>query len=900
MVNPTDQAISTSGILRAVLGPTNTGKTHYAIKEMLNYSSGVIGFPLRLLARENYDRLVKEKGSSAVALVTGEEKIIPARARYFVCTVESMPVDKSFDFLAIDEIQLCADPERGHVFTDRLLRARGNKITLFLGADHISHLLDSLIPGLQKQTRPRLSELTYTGFKKLTRLPKRSAVVAFSIDDIYRVAEMVRRHKGGAALVLGALSPRARNAQVELYQNGEVDYLVATDAIGMGLNMDIHHVAFAGRRKYDGYKPRNLTAAEIGQIAGRAGRYKRDGTFGTTLDLPEIPMDMIQHIESHEFEATRFIYWRNSNLNFSSPKALLKSLNANSSNPFLQKGRDGDDMLALQALIKRDDVITLAKNKTYLRLLWEICQVPDFRKTLDISHQEFLASIFLKLCEDKLSDDFILKHLSRLDNTNGGVDALMTRISHVRTWSYIANRSNWLENPKYWRDKAREIEDRLSDTLHQSLTRRFIDKRSSVLMRHIGDNGREMSGRLGNNGEVIVEGHLIGYFQGFNFQIADEQAGDQKSLFKSAGRKILKPEIRKKIIAMSEEKGRFTLDETGIVYWQEDKSNPLKGHRIARLGKGHNVLEPQIILDKSDLVEELEKSEIEKNLSKWTKAHINEKLANLRDFDDESAFSGAAAGIAFQLKEALGIIPRSRIRDLIDLLDDNGRKTLRDREIRLGPEHIYVRPLLKPAAIALKALLWNLYHEQSLPAQLSIQGAASFPDDKMNVSDEYALMLGYPHIGSRYIRVDMLDRLVCAIYDSSDKGVFHARHQMAEWLGCGIEDLYKVLEDLGHRKTEESQEGEEKSKPSQNESGTKNKEEKETKQVAKPELAKFKLKQFVKSQNTGKKHNKKRGKNKKEGKKGTSKAHSGKQHEALSHSPFAVLKDVKNNLKKGS
>ena len=451
-MNVSNQAVKAEGRVTAVLGPTNTGKTYHAIDEMLSYKTGCIGFPLRLLARENYDKVAAKIGKTHVALVTGEEKIIPPNARYFFCTVESMPVEQSFEFLAVDEIQLCADPDRGHIYTDRLLRARGTEATMFMGSDTIRTILTGLVPYIEIVTRPRLSVLEYTGFRKLTRLNKRTAVVAFSVDDVYAIADLIRRQRGGTAVVLGALSPRTRNAQVEMYQAGEVDFMVATDAIGMGLNMDIDHVALASTRKYDGEKARPLTTAELAQIAGRAGRYKKDGTFGVTGNVKGLDPDIVDAIEKHEFDSLQNVYWRNSELDYGSPMALFRSLERGSSKTVLQRGRPSDDYLTLANMLQRDEVMAQATGKEGTHLLWDVCQIPDFRKTLTETHPELVAEIFLHLRESgAIPEDWMEGHIQKLDSTEGEVDALMTRIAHVRTWTYVTHRADWVVDPGHWR-----------------------------------------------------------------------------------------------------------------------------------------------------------------------------------------------------------------------------------------------------------------------------------------------------------------------------------------------------------------------------------------------------------------------------------------------------------------
>src|SRR6266513_194638 len=497
--------------LVAVLGPTNTGKTHLAIERMLDHQSGMIGFPLRLLAREVYDRVVKLRGARAVALITGEEKILPPNPAYFVCTVESMPLDRPVEFLAVDEIQLCADPERGHVFTARLLHARGLRETMFLGSDTIRPLMRRLVPEAEYVNRPRFSTLSYTGYKKVTRLPPRSAVVAFSMADVFSLAELVRRQRGGTAVVMGALSPRARNAQVGMFQAGEVDYLVATDAIGMGLNMDLDHVAFARLGKFDGRGPRRLSAAEIGQIAGRAGRHMADGSFGTTADEGQLDPAIVAAVEEHRFEPLTHVSWRNTRLRFDTVGALLRALDERPPSPGLVQVRDADDHRALQLLSRNTDVMALASNPGAVRLLWEVCQIPDFRKVMSDSHARFLAQCFLHVAgpHERLPAQWVGGQMAQLDRLDGDIDTLMARIAHIRTWTYITHRGDWVADSTAWQERARGIEDRLSDALHERITQRFVDRRSAFLVRQLAFDG-ELPAEVSEAGEARVAGAYVG------------------------------------------------------------------------------------------------------------------------------------------------------------------------------------------------------------------------------------------------------------------------------------------------------------------------------------------------------------------------------------------------------
>jgi superfamily II DNA/RNA helicase/ribosomal 50S subunit-recycling heat shock protein len=565
--------------LTAVLGPTNTGKTHLAVERMLGHASGMIGLPLRLLAREIYDRIVKLRGKASVALITGEEKIVPPRAAYFVCTVEAMPLGREVEFVAVDEIQLCADPERGHIFTHRLLHARGKYETMLLGAGTMAPLVRRLLPDAEIVTRERFSNLTYSGSKKLTRLPRRSAVVAFSTDAVYAIAELIRRQRGGAAVVMGSLSPRTRNAQVALYQSGEVDFLVATDAIGMGLNMDVDHVAFAGLRKFDGKRTRWLHPQEVGQIAGRAGRYTRDGTFGVTGDCEEMDEDLVESVVNHQFEPVMGAEWRNARLDFGSLQGLLRSLAEPPQRGGLSLSEEALDERTLRKLAQQEDVVARCKaDRSALIRLWDVCQTPDFRKTTDDDHQRMVRTLFddLTTGRKRLPEDWIAGQFKALDRTDGEIDSLAARLSGVRTLSYIANRGDWLHNPVHWQGTTRQLEDRLSDTLHEKLMARFIDRRTSVLMRQLGDRETMLAG-VGADGAVTVEGHVVGRLTGVTFvQEKGASALEEKALRNTAQRAVT-PEIARRLGKLaSEPDSAFALTPDGAVLWNGEAAGAVR------------------------------------------------------------------------------------------------------------------------------------------------------------------------------------------------------------------------------------------------------------------------------------------------------------------------------------
>ncbi|MGQ9364823.1 helicase-related protein [Azospirillum sp. ST 5-10] len=784
-----------AGRVTAVLGPTNTGKTYLAIERMLGHRTGMIGFPLRLLARENYDRIVAAKGRNAVALVTGEEKILPPHPSYWVCTVESMPLDRAVEFLAVDEIQLCADPERGHIFTDRLLHARGLVETMFLGSDTIQPLIRRLVPRVEFVSRPRFSQLTYAGHRKLTRLPPRSAVVAFSATDVYAMAELLRRQRGGTAVVLGALSPRTRNAQVGLYQAGEVDYLVATDAIGMGLNMDVDHVAFARMVKFDGFQPRRLRPTEVAQIAGRAGRHMRDGTFGTTDEVGELEPELVERVENHSFETLKSLMWRNAALRFETPGFLLKSLEERAPLPELIRARDADDHLALQALVRDPEVMDLAKGKPAVQLLWEVCQVPDFRKVLSDAHTRLLGQIYryLRAPAGRLDEDWVARQVARLDRTEGDIDALVARIAHVRTWTYVANRPAWLKDPVHWQERTRAIEDKLSDALHERLTQRFIDRRSATLVRTLKD-GRALVGGVRADGEVVVEGHPVGQLAGFRFVPDAPDRSDEARALLSAARRALADELARRVRAFEQEPDdAFALGADGTLLW--------RGLAVARLAAGPSVLAPMVVPHGDTLLDQPQRDRLRVRLEAWLKGLVARRLKPLLALGKAEELAGAARGLAFQLEEGLGVLPRAAVAGLIDGLGRDERRALARRGVRLGVTRLFVPALMKPAAVELRALLWAVHAGLPLPAPAPPPGRVSVVAQPAEGGTSWPAgfweAIGYPLAGPRAVRVDMLDRLEVELVKARD-GVLPAEAVLAQIIGTGAEELAEVLAALGY------------------------------------------------------------------------------------------------------
>ncbi|MEM7169974.1 MAG: helicase-related protein [Pseudomonadota bacterium] len=710
-----------SRTVTAVLGPTNTGKTHLAIERMLGHGDGMIGFPLRLLARENYDRIVKIKGASRVALVTGEEKIVPPRAKYFCCTVESMPLDRPVEFLAVDEIQLCADPERGHMFTDRLLHARGTCETMFLGAETVKTVLKRLVPEAKFLSRPRFSKLTWAGPQSIHRLPPRSAIVAFSAAEVYGTAELIRRRRGGTAVVLGALSPRTRNAQVALFESGDVDYLVATDAIGMGLNLDLDHVCFARVGKFDGRGPRRLTPAELAQIAGRAGRHMSHGTFGTTREIGGLDEDTIEAIESHRFDPERWLYWRNRSLDFNSPERLLRSLEKSPPAPELLRVRDGEDHQALAALVKDSEILELTRNRQAVELLWEVCQIPDYRKILSDEHLRLLSKTyaFLRQHDGRLPEDWVSRQMGRLDVPSGDIDQLSTRIAHIRTWTYITHRGDWLRDPLAWQEKARAIEDRLSDALHEKLTQRFVDRRASLLVRRMRD-GQDLVGAVRRSGEVLVEGEYVGRLEGFRFTLDGEADPATSRPLMAAARQALAQEFPRRVAQLEAAPNSSFALAGDILTWN--------GEALASLRAGPSPFTPQCEVTTSGFLDGALITRVRRRLDAWLADAVKARLAPLFALQTAN-FGSAGRGLAYQLLEGWGLLPRTQVSSLLSQLDKADRATLKKLGVRIGRLVVFLPSLQKKDRPQLLARLWALYHGQALPFVPDAQTKALYAEE---------------------------------------------------------------------------------------------------------------------------------------------------------------------------
>ena len=775
----------------AVLGPTNTGKTYLAIDRMLGHRSGMIGFPLRLLARENYDRIAKLRGSRSVALITGEEKILPPNPAYFVCTAESMPLDRQVDFLAVDEVQLCADPERGHIFTARLLHARGLAETMFLGADTIKPLMRRLIRDVEYVSRPRFSILSYTGHKKVTRLPPRSAVVAFTVGDVFSLAEFIRRQRGGAAVVLGALSPRARNAQVGMFQAGEVDYLVATDAIGMGLNMEVDHVAFARIGKFDGRGLRRLNAAEIAQIAGRAGRHMNDGTFGTTAEQGPLDPEIIGAVEAHRFDPLTRLNWRNTRLRFESIGALLKSLDERPSIPGLVLAPEADDHRALQALARNQEVVELAVHPGAVRLLWEVCQIPDFRKALTDSHTRLLGHCFRHLAssEQRLPTGWIAGQMGNLDRVDGDIDTLMGRIAHIRTWTYITHRGDWVDNATEWQERARGIEDRLSDALHDRITQRFVDRRSALLIRQLSSEGEPLAS-VSDAGEVFVEGTYVGRLDGLHF-VPDAADGTEARMLVAAASRVLRQEVAARIRQLTADADEaFSIDPSGVLRWH--------GSSLARLVAGNQMLTPQVDLLISDFVEGEARERIRQRLRAFLHAEIKHQLAPL--FAAQGLPLGSVGrGLVFQLVGELGCVPRVDVRHQLKALETPDRIALSRLGLRFGTESVYFEPMQRIDIVRFRALLWSVQHGRPVPPLLSKRRLTNVIEVDLELPASFYAAIGLRVLNGLALRPDRLERLAAAARRRARFSAFSADDELAAISGVERPALRRLLTALGYR-----------------------------------------------------------------------------------------------------
>lgn len=810
MKNISNKETETKSHVKAVLGPTNTGKTHLAVERMLGHASGMIGLPLRLLAREIYDRVVGKQGTTHVALITGEEKIVPKNARYFICTVESMPVERTVDFLAIDEVQLAADFDRGHVFTDRLLRSRGCHETMLLGSETIRPLIQRLIPDVEFITRPRFSELIYVEPKKLSRLPRRSALITFSTNNVYAYAEMLRRAKGGVAVVMGALSPRTRNAQVELYQNGEVDHIVATDAIGMGLNMDIDHVCFADTSKFDGRTMRDLMPPELAQIAGRAGRYMNNGTFGCLTEGADyqsgLSPEMVYAVENHQFAPLTVLQWRNAYIDFSRADAVIRSLAHAPERPGLTRTMDKLDLDTFRKLSEMSDIKELLGGPAAVKMLWEVCQIPDFRQVSDDEHAKLCASIYRQISADygRIKEDWFANQIKPFKRIQGDIDALSARIAYVRTLTYISNRSGWCENQKYWQSQTRDVEDRLSDALHERLTKRFVNRRTSVLMRELRQKGKLMA-NIETDGGVYVEDHFIGTIEGFQFKEDEGAFGEDSKILRNAADKVLKEEIKNR----AEEFNQAEDGEISLIFGDPLTRSTInwRGIPVGRIMKGASILTPKAVVQPTPVLQGDALNIVQAKLDRWLEAHIADVLAPLfalqeaangaKDEEGNERIGGIARGIAFQMVEKLGTIPRRIIAKDFKEVDSTGRFQIKKLGVWLGATSLYIPVLLKPAPAQLRLLLWALFNDQERLPEIPPAGICTIKVDK-KASRVFYEVTGYRVVGENAVRLDMLERLANAAREVSMKGPFPMDPDLMSLVGTSGADFIEIMKYLGY------------------------------------------------------------------------------------------------------
>ena len=779
----------------AVLGPTNTGKTHYAIERMLAHRTGVIGLPLRLLAREVYDRIVAQRGPSVVALVTGEERIVPDRTQYWVCTVEAMPLEIGADFVAIDEIQMCADPERGHVFTDRLLRARGLHETLFMGAETMRQAIANLVPGVTFLKRERFSALSYTGSKKISRMPPRAAIVGFSVENVYAIAELIRRQKGGCAVVMGALSPRTRNAQVALYQNGDVDYLVATDAIGMGLNLDIKHVAFSATAKFDGRRMRQLYPQELAQIAGRAGRHTENGSFGVTGEARPFDEETISAIEEHKFTPVRKLHWRNAELDFGTAERLIRSLEAPTSNDWLTRARDADDVLALKALSEMPDVRDRLTGPKRVQLLWDVCRIPDFRGISATEHVTLLARMFdflvgRGLGGGRVPSDWLAKAIARIDRTDGDIDALSKRLSYIRTWTYVAQRKGWVDDETHWREETRAVEDRLSDALHDRLTQRFVDRRTSVLLRRLKQK-ENLVAEVNDKGEVMVEGEFVGRLEGFRFRQDASGSPDEAKVMRQAAVQALRPEFSlraDRFYNAPDTEMEFT--EQGGLMWGTTA--------VGKLVKGADALRPAVEAFVDEEAGEEVAEKVRRRLQHFIDRKVTALFEPLAALNKDEALQGLARGFAFRLVEAMGVLPREAVATEVKDLDQEARGALRKHGVRFGQFTIFLPALLKPAPTRLRLVLWSLWNGLAEFPESPPPGLVTIPN-VADVPKQHYTLAGYHPAGQRAVRIDMLERLADLLRQKDSRAGFEASPDMLSITGLTLEQFVDLMGGLGYK-----------------------------------------------------------------------------------------------------
>ena len=774
----------------ALLGPTNTGKTYIAIEKMLEHNTGIFGLPLRLLAREVYDKCVQKVGIEKVALITGEEKIIPGSAKYFICTVESMPKDKEVEFVAIDEIQMCADRERGHIFTERMLEARGSNLTMFLGSQVMEDMINNLVKNVEFEKKERFSKLSYSGIKKISKLDRKVAIIAFSIEEVYAIAELVRRQKGGAAVIMGSLSPKTRNSQVGLYQSGDVDYLIATDAIGMGLNMDINEIYFSNLKKFDGKKTRRLNLIEMSQIAGRAGRFKNDGGFGTTGDSETLNSDEIEKIEKHHLPNTKTIFWRNSNLDFSSPEKLISSLEQKPNNKNLLRTNDSLDESVLRFFLKKgSNNIIYLKN---LELLWECCQIPDFEKKAYGQHINIIDKVFqfLSTRKRRIPSSFMKEQIKGLERDHGNVDLLSHRLSNVRTWSYVANKKNWVDNSDYWVQLTKSIEDKLSDKLHDELTKSFIDKKISILSRSLKQD-LILNTEINEKNKIYIDGQLIGELKGLKFliEITSKTLDTDVKSIKKAARKGVEKELIKRVDKILKE-GSINIDKNNNIVW---KNNP-----IARLKKGHDYLTPEIDIIADDSLKEESRNKLIAYLNKWLANHINEVLGDLIKLTKHKISNQYLRGLVFQLYENNGVIKRNDVDKIVKSIPVEERKKLWGMGIKIGRYHIYLPKMLKPKAVEFRISLWKIFNNLSDKNVIPKSGLNFLINSKFDKN--FLLLCGFEKFRDFFVRIDILEKLFLKIIESTKDKKFKVNAEMMNLLGCSKENFYKLMTYMNYKK----------------------------------------------------------------------------------------------------
>ncbi len=789
-------------MITAVLGPTNTGKTFLAVETMLSFSSGMIGFPLRLLAREVYDKVINKCDPATVALITGEEKIIPSKAKYFLCTVESMPIDKNLDFVAIDEIQMCSDHERGHIFTDRLLNLRGEKQTMLMGSHTMKNILSNLPEKIEFINKDRYSKLSYSGHKKISRVERKSAIIAFSTEEVYAIAELLRRQKGGCAIVMGSLSPKTRNSQVSLYQSGDVDYLVATDAIGMGINMDLNNVYFSNLKKFDGKKLRRLNLSEIGQIAGRAGRYMNDGFFGITGEVQNINPDHIELIENHKFEEIKTIYWRNSKINFKNTKSLISSLDERPGKNWLRRINECEDEKVLKYLINDQNNTKIEDNEENLKLLWECCQIPDFVKKSYGKHLEVVNKVFNFLSNNngKIPNSYFKEQLKPLDKLDGNVDSLSNRIANVRIWSYVANKSNWLENNDYWIERTKYLEDKLSDRLHEELTKTFIDKRASVLAKGLKQD-ISFKTEIIDDMKVKINDQFIGNLNGLKLKLdlkVDALDADIKSL-KKAARQTVMPEILNRINQIIQT-SLIEIRKDFKIYWN---SSP-----IAKLKKGKDYLSPEIDLIIDDMVENQERNKLIYFLDKWIKNKIGEELESLIKLKSIENKNSEIRAMAYNLYENNGVVKRDRVISILEKLGQEERKVLRDAGVKFGRYHIFLYKLFKPSSVSLRILLWKNFYQKFYDLDPPVFGLNFFENNK-NTNRDFMLLCGFENFKKFSVRIDILERLFIMILNSTKNSSEKNKDikiipEMLNLLGCNKESFVSLLKEMNYKTYEKN------------------------------------------------------------------------------------------------